>query len=129
MSLSNRITLEFGDGEFTFALNGREVEELQKLCGSPDEKGTYRPHGFGSIYQRAALGTWFHSDIYHTIRLGLEGGGMDPVKATRIAKAYAVPPYRAGVIGGPEQTALVVLNAAMHGFEDLPPGEAAAPKA
>lgn len=129
MSLTNRITLEFGDGEYVFALNGREVEELQKLCGAPDAKGNYVPHGFGIIYQRAALGAWFHSDIYQTIRLGLEGGGLDPVKATRVAKAYAQPPYRAGVVGGPEKTALAVLSAAMHGFEDLPPGEAETPKA
>lgn len=129
MSLSNRIVLEFGDGEYAFALNGREVEELQKLCGSPDEKGTYRPHGFGVIFQRAALGAWFHSDIYQTIRLGLEGGGMDPVQATRVAKAYAMPPYRAGVKGGPEQTAIAILSAAMHGFEDLPSGEVVTPKA
>lgn len=129
MSLSNLRVLEFGDGEYAFALNGREVEELQKLCGSPDEKGAYRPHGFGVIFQRAALGAWFHSDIYQTIRLGLEGGGLDPVKARRIAEAYARPPYKAGVIGGPEKTALAILDAAMHGFEDLPSGEAETPKA
>jgi hypothetical protein len=124
MSLSNRIVLEFGDGEYPFALNGREVEELQKLCGSDG-----KAHGFGIIFQRATLGAWFHSDIYQTIRLGLEGGGMDPVKATRVAKAYAQPPYKAGVVGGPEKTALMILSAAMHGFEDLPPGETETPKA
>lgn len=129
MSLTNRIVLEFGDGEYPFALNGREVDELQKLCGYVNEKGHLVPVGFGMIWQRAEIGTWFNGDIYHAIRLGLEGGGLDPVKARRVADAYAKPPYRAGVKGGPEQTALVVMQAAMHGFEDLPPGEAKTPKA
>lgn len=129
MSLSNKITLAFGDGDYTFALNGREVEELQKVCGAPGEKGFVVPVGFGLIYQRANLGAWMHADIYHTIRLGLEGGGQAPVAAKRIADLYAVPPYKAGVKGGPEKTALAIINAAMHGFEDLPLGEEETPEA
>lgn len=129
MSYLNSVQLEFGGGEYTFALNGREVEEMQKLCGAPGDKGQMTPVGFGLIYQRATLGAWFHGDIYHAIRLGLEGGGLAPVDARRVADAYARPPYRAGIRGGPEQTALAVMQAAMHGLEDIPKGEAVAPKA
>ena len=129
MTISNKVVLEFGGGEYAFALNGKQVEELQKLCGSPNKEGVLVPVGFGLIYQRAALGAWFHGDIYHSIRLGLEGGGMGAVDARRVADMYAVPPYRSGVIGGPEMTAQAIIRAAMHGFEDLPPGEAQAPEA
>lgn len=125
---TNRVVLEFGDGEFPFALNASEVEELQKKCGAPDEKGIVKPVGFGLIFQRAQLGAWSNADVYHTIRLGLEGGGMSPVEARRTAERYAVPPYRAGIPGGPEATMLAILGAAMHGLEDLPPGEAETPK-
>lgn len=118
---SHRVTLEFGGGEYAFALNGREIEELQRVAGNV---------GFGTIYQRASLGHWFHGDIYHTIRLGLEGGGMAPVEAKRIADVYAVPPYMTGQLGGPEQTALAILGAAIHGLADLPKsGEAETPEA
>lgn len=123
MSLSNLVTLEWGDGNFPFALNGKQIEELQKVC-APDGKAL----GFGAIYQRVALGVWLHQDIYHTIRLGLIGGGMGAVEAKRKADMYAEPPYRAGQVGGSEQTALAILGAAMHGLETLPPGEAATPK-
>lgn len=128
MSLTNRIVLEFGGGEYAFALNGREIEEMQKLCGHPDGSGRTIPVGFGEIFQRIHLGRWMHGDIYHACRLGLEGGGMAPVEARRIADVYASPPYRAGQIGGAERTAMAVIGAAMHGLEDLPPGEAEAPK-
>lgn len=118
---SHRVTLEFGGGEYSLALNGREIEELQRLAGNV---------GFGAIYQRAVMGNWFHGDIYHTIRLGLEGGGMAPVEAKRIADVYAVPPYQVGHLGGAEQTAIAIIGAAMHGLADLPKsGEAETPKA
>lgn len=128
MALSGQVELEWGDGTYAFALRGGQIEELQKVCGFPNKDGGISPIGFGAIYQRTALGAWFHQDIYHTIRLGLIGGGMGAVEARRLADSYATPPYRAGEIGGSEQTALAILQAAMHGVEDLPPGEAETPK-
>lgn len=121
MSLTNRIVLEWGDGEYEFALNGKEVRELQKVCGVYDKDGVLRPVGFGAIYQRLALGVWLDEDIHHSIRLGLIGGGMSFVDAKRKAEMYAAPPYRAGVKGGAEQVALAVVGAAMHGLEEIAP--------
>lgn len=115
--------MQWGDGEYLFRLNGREIEELQKLCGNV---------GFGAIYQRISLGVWFWGDLYHTIRLGLIGGGMGAVEAKKLTDMYAgrelgTVPLAAGP-NSPESVANAVLRAAMHGFEDLPPGEAETPK-
>jgi hypothetical protein len=127
MGTLNSVTLEFGGGEYAFALNGREIEELEKACGVVNEKGQLIPVGFGAIFQRLILGVWRGSDIYHTIRLGLEGGGMAAVPARRIADGYAVPPYLSGTVGGPEQTAIAIANAAMHGVGEIEAGDEADP--
>lgn len=124
MAWTNRVVLEFGDGEFVFALGQKHIEQMQMACAL-DGKFV----GIGAIYQRMELGVYAAQDIYHTIRLGLEGGGMDPVLAKRKADAYAIPPYRSGVVGGAEQTAIAVMRAAMYGLEHIPPGEAKTPEA
>lgn len=115
------IALEWGDGEHLFALRGKEIEELEQVCGKV---------GFGAIYQRVNLGTWFFKDIYHTIRLGLIGGGMGAIEAKRLVDMYcgqtriAAPLVRGP--NSPEMVAQAILGAVMHGFEDIAPGEALA---
>lgn len=125
MSLTNRVVLEWADGEFEFALGGKEVRELQSVCGFVNKDGIRQAIGFGAIYQRMSLGVWFDEDIYHTIRLGLIGGGMNFVEAKRKADMYAAPPYRAGEKTGSEQVALAIIGATMHGIAAVepPPGE------
>jgi hypothetical protein len=115
------ITLEWGDGEYLFALKGKEIEELEQVCGKV---------GFGAIYQRVSLGVWFWGDLYHTVRLGLIGGGMGAIEAKRLTDMY-IGRERPGMplVSGPnspESVAQAVLKAVMHGFEDIEPGEAPA---
>ncbi len=115
MTLKGEVELEWADGEFLFALRGAQIEELQRVCGDV---------GFGVIYQRVMLGAWSFSDIKHTVRLGLIGGGMDPIEARRKVDAYVVPPLVNGP-NNPEKLARAILQAAMHGVDtlDTPPGE------
>lgn len=116
MTLKGEVTLEWADGEFLFALKGAQIEEMQRVCGDV---------GFGVIYQRALLGAWFLGDIKHTIRLGLIGGGMDPIEARRKVDAYVVPPLIAGP-NNPEKLARAILQATMHGVNTIeapPSGE------
>lgn len=121
MSLKPEVVLRWADGEFLFRLNGKEIEELQKVCGNV---------GFAEIYARIAHGKWFWADIYHTIRLGLIGGGMGAVDAKQKTDMYcgrekAAVPLLQGQ-DSPVNVAATVIGVAMHGFEDLPPGEAQA---
>lgn len=122
MSLKPEIVLRWGDGEFLFRLNGKEIEELQKICGNV---------GFGAIYQRVARGEWFWNDIYNIIRLGLIGGGLGAVEAKQKTDMYCgrekatIPLLGAN---NPVDVAASVIGVAMHGFEDLPPGEAVTPE-
>lgn len=119
MSLKAEVTLEWADGEYLFALKSAQIEELQKVCGNV---------GFGVIYQRVMLGTWFIGDLKNTIRLALIGGGMGAVEAKRLTEAYAQPPFVAGP-NNPESLVRAILKASMVGMEDLdPPGEQMAGK-
>lgn len=120
-NLKAEVVLEWGDGEYAFALKGAQIEELEQVCGKV---------GFGVIFQRVMLGTWFWADIYQTVRLGLIGGGMGAVEAKRLTDTYIGRekpnvPLAAGP-NNPESVARAVLGAAMHGFEDIPSGEAMA---
>lgn len=111
------IILEWGGGDHLFALRGKEIEELEQICGKV---------GFGAIYQRVSLGVWFWSDLYHIVRLGLIGGGMGAVEAKRLTDMYIGRERPAIVAGGPnnpEHIARAVLGAVMYGFEDIPEGE------
>lgn len=118
------IILEWGGGEHLFRLAGRQIEELEQVCGKV---------GFGAIYQRLMLGTWFWADLYHIVRLGLIGGGMGAVEAKRLTEFYIGMEHTSGtlpLVGGPnspEMIARAVLGAAMHGLSDIvkpPSGEA-----
>lgn len=118
-NLKAEVFLEWGDGEYLFALKGKEIEELEHQCGKV---------GFGAIFQRISMGVWFWGDIYHSIRLGLIGGGMGAVEAKRLTDMY-VGQNPIPLVGGPnnpESVALAVVSAAMTGVPDLPLGESQA---
>lgn len=124
MSLRPEIVLAWGDGEYLFRLNGREIEELQKVCGNI---------GFGALAERIVRGHWFWGDLYHIVRLGLMGGGMGAVEAKNLTDMY-IGRTRGEIplVAGPNNPATVavsIIGATMHGWEDLPPGEADAPEA
>lgn len=115
------IVLEWGGGEHLFSLKGAQIEELEQICGKV---------GFGAIYQRVSLGVWFWGDLYHTVRLGLIGGGMGAVEAKRLTDMYIGKEQKGVPLAGgpdsPESIARAVLGAVMHGFEDIPSGGAKA---
>jgi hypothetical protein len=54
-----------------------KLMDLEEACGKV---------GFGEIYLRLAKQCYFARDVYHTIRLGLIGGGMSSVEADRLMK-------------------------------------------
>jgi hypothetical protein len=61
------------DRPFNLSFGG--LMDLEEACGKV---------GFGEIYLRIARGSYFVRDVYHTIRLGLIGGGMTSTEAKRL---------------------------------------------
>ncbi len=78
MIKSKNITIQWGDGEYPFALNIGQARELEAKQGT----------GICAIYNRIVAGEWYIDDIYHIIRLGLIGGGMSPPDALRLVNIY-----------------------------------------
>jgi hypothetical protein len=78
MSRSANIALEWADGEYPFRLAIKQIEELQ-------EKTDCGPY---TLLQRISDGSWRLADMRETLRLGLIGGGMDPLKALGLVKRY-----------------------------------------
>lgn len=107
MSRDASVTLDFGDGTYVFRLGIGQWRELQEKTGV----GPMR------LYQRVSGDAWEIDDIPQTIRVGLIGGGMEPVKAMKLAKTYAEdrPPLEnilraqaillAGLAGAPAEDA------------------------
>jgi hypothetical protein len=105
----SEVTLEWADGEYLFALRGKEIEELQAVCKA----------GFGTVYQRVMQGNWYIADIHNTIRLGLIGGGMGAIEAKRLCENYAVGlPLSAGP-NSPLLVAQAILGATMMGVDEI----------
>ena len=78
-NLKAEVTLEWGDDQYLFALKASQIEELEKLC---DE-------GIGRIAARVFSRVDFsYKHVRETIRLGLIGGGMPAVAASRLTKPY-----------------------------------------
>lgn len=89
MSRSGIIDEPWGDGTYRFRLAYAQLEELEGKCGA----GTYE------IYARLAPRTdmlgrvveapgWHIADLFHTIRLGLIGGGMAANEALKLVLKY-----------------------------------------
>lgn len=101
-----RTTFPWADGEHTFALPLAQLEELQEKCNA----------GPAVISDRLGNGGWIVQDIYHTLRLGLIGGGMDPIKALELCRVYVRErPMLENVL-----PARLVLQAAIIGVQDPP---------
>lgn len=126
------ITLEWGPGEYLFALKAREIEALEAECFNPK---TGKPGiGIGEIYRRLMAGEWYYKDIRNIIRHGLIGGGMGAVDANRVCSTY-VDGKPIGTISPdasnpdcPLLVAQVVLSAAVIGVDDTTEGEPETPK-
>ena len=105
MSRNAEITLDWADGTYLFALKWAQIIELQEQL----DAGPY------FVLSRLSDGTWRAGDISNVIRLGLIGGGMEPVAALKKVRTYVEdrPPVEnimvaqavlsAGVIGAPDE--------------------------
>ena len=119
MSRDARVTFEWGDAEYTFRLPYGQIAELQEKTGC----------GPQFLLTRIIDGSWKVEDLAETIRLGLIGGGTEPVAASRLVQRYVKDrPLIESVI-----PARVILSAALFGVdgEEWPgkdvPGETKAP--
>lgn len=104
--------LDWADGQYEFKLAGKQIEELERVCGAV---------GIGAIYQRIMLGVYFYRDLRETIRLGLMGGGMGAVEAAKMVAMYADGvPLVAGP-NSPETVAKAILGEVFLGLAELKP--------
>lgn len=107
MNHQAEVVLDFGDGEYLFRLNVKQIVELEEKCLA----------AFAVVHARLWNGIWTVNDVTETIRLGLIGGGMDPAKARKLTERYGVPFKHSYPI------AKLVINAPMFGFEVSPLGK------
>lgn len=84
MSSDGSVSLAWADGDYRFRLPIGQLRELQDKCGAGPQE----------IYSRLMDGTWRVDDLRETIRLGLIGGGVDPVRALALVRNYVDPPER-----------------------------------
>jgi hypothetical protein len=113
-----KITLTWPGGEHDFLLRIGEIRALQAACDAGPEEIFHRLGGTG----------WRIDDAFHTLRLGLIGGGMkDREAADLVARMFESHPFK--VFCPP---ARLVLLAALVGDPDDPvgevPGETAPPE-
>jgi hypothetical protein len=109
MSADASKTFEWADGEYKFRLAIGQLRELQDKTGV----GPY------ALLSRVIDRTWKVDDLREVIRLGLIGGGLEPLKALSLVKNY--------VEGRPLMESLtpvkVILAAALFGDPDDPVGK------
>lgn len=79
--MSERLTLPWADGEYTFVLNIGELIELQDKCKA----------GPFEVLARLLSSTCRVEDIREPIRLGLIGGGVEPGTALSLVRRYCDP--------------------------------------
>lgn len=107
---NGRIELAWGDGDHAFNIAKLgQVFELEDKCGC----------GVQEVFNRLREGRWKFVDVRETIRLGLIGGGLEPVKALTLTKRYVDErPWAESVL-----TAQMILMAAIVGVEGDQPGK------
>lgn len=81
MSRNAKVTAPFGDKAYDFRLGIAELVEHDRLCDAGPEH----------VLQALFDGSWRVPYIRETIRLGLIGGGMDPMTALVMTDTYAGP--------------------------------------
>lgn len=72
------VSFDWADGHYTFRLAIGGWRELRDKTGA----GPYE------LYERAVRRRWFVDDLREVIRLGLIGGGTEPVAALKLVQAY-----------------------------------------
>lgn len=113
MSGSGGIELDWADGTYSFRLTMTGIAELEGLCAAP----------IADIVERVGSRRFGSVDIRETVRLGLIGGGLAPVKALGLVRRYI--DEQIGVKGGIGlldcwPVARSVLLASYVGFVDHP---------
>lgn len=104
--------ITWAGGEHTFDLKIEHLRALQDRCDAGPEW----------ILARLSNKQWHVNDVVDTIRLGLEGGGMEKDDARKMVKRYVEDrPLTMSVL-----TAQAVLMLALYGDPDDQPGEAGA---
>lgn len=93
MSRGGRVTLDWADGTYPFALGIGQLEELQEKC---DAGPWYIQWALQSAMLASGMGSQPPKDISpayvaEVIRLGLIGGGMDAIAALKKVRAYVGP--------------------------------------
>ena len=112
MSADASVTITWGDGDHRFRLAIGQLRELQEKCAA----------GPMEVLDRLATRRWRVDDVRETIRLGLIGGGLEPIKALPLVKHYIDErPIMESV-----PAAQAVLIAALIGVEEDPAGKAEA---
>jgi hypothetical protein len=101
----------FAGRDRRFQLRLGEISELERVAGA----------GIGAITERVITGKFYARDIWDTLRLGLEGGGMDEPEATALLSRYRDKPLIPYV-----GLASDILAAALAGVPEPPPGKAQA---
>lgn len=76
------VAAAFAGRECRFQLRLGEMAELERLCGA----------GIGAIFMRLGTHQFSHRDVWDTIRLGLEGGGMSGIAASAMVLRYQDEP-------------------------------------
>ena len=78
MNRSTKIDFDWGDGRHVFQLKVGQIRELEEKT----DCGLFHLHALVSSGQ---CRTWW---LHETIRLGLIGGGMEPLKALALVREY-----------------------------------------
>lgn len=107
--------ITWAGGEHAFDLKLEHLRALQEICDAGPEW----------VLSRLSTKQWRVDDVVATIRLGLEGGGMQKEQARRlVAQHVEARPLTLSVM-----TARAVLMLALYGDPDDQPGEADAGEA
>lgn len=106
-----RVDLAWADGDHRFCLPMAQLEELQTLCDA----------GPLVIANRLEHGHWKTQDVFHTLRLGLIGAGMEAVPALKLCRAYVDGRWGENVL-----FAYTVLQQTIFGKPDEPVGKSSA---
>lgn len=104
--------ITWAGGEHAFDLRIEHLRALQDRCDAGPEW----------ILARLGNKQWHVDDVVSTIRLGLEGGGMEKEEARKLVKRYVEDrPLTESVL-----TASAILMMALYGDPGDQPGEAGA---
>lgn len=120
MPKSPEVTLDWADGTYSFALYGKQLEELQSISFNPTsgKKGV----GIAAIAMRVVGWNWYVEDLRNIVRLALIGGGMSPVRAEQLCRMYVDGQPLSGSMGqatpdSPLALAQAIMQAVFAGVE------------